>query len=72
MAMSKQDFIVLADDVRRFNRLSDPSGITAPLPFTDKQIECLADFCAGQSPRFNRERWLDYLNGKCGPNGGTK
>jgi hypothetical protein len=32
--------------------------------------ESLADFCQSQNPRFDRARWLDYIAGKCGPNGG--
>lgn len=30
----------------------------------------LADFCIEQNGRFNRHRWLDYIKGECGPNGG--
>jgi hypothetical protein len=26
----------------------------------------LADFYASQDPNFNRERWIDYIAGKCG------
>lgn len=71
MAMTKRDFIKLADDIREFNRLSDPSGFVAPVPFGDEQVVVLADFCQSQSPKFNRERWMDYIAGRCGPNGGT-
>lgn len=35
-------------------------------------ITMLADFCQAQNPRFNRERWLAYIAGTCGPNGGRK
>jgi hypothetical protein len=34
--------------------------------------DVLADFCRTQNPRFDRERWLDYIAGKCGPNGGKR
>jgi hypothetical protein len=34
--------------------------------------DALADFCKSQNPRFDRERWLNYIAGKCGPNGGAK
>ena len=33
-------------------------------------IHDLADFCESVSPKFKRQRWLDYIAGKCGPNGG--
>jgi len=57
--MSKKHFIALADAIR-----------LAAVPFLDAQIEELADFCQSQNNQFNRERWLDYIAGKCGPNGG--
>lgn len=66
MSMSKQDFIALADRVRDFGVVEHES----PLPLTRTQVAMLADFCASQNPRFNRQRWLDYIAGKCGPNGG--
>jgi hypothetical protein len=33
-------------------------------------IQAVADFCAAQNPRFDRARWLGYIAGECGPNGG--
>jgi hypothetical protein len=33
--------------------------------------ELPADFCQSTNPRFNRERWLAYIAGECGPNDGT-
>lgn len=65
MAMSKKDFIALADMIREVN--TD----TSATPFTDWQVGAIADFCQSQNPRFDRKRWLDYIAGKCGPNGGT-
>lgn len=35
-------------------------------------VTAMADFCQSQNPRFNRERWLAYINGSCGPNGGKR
>jgi hypothetical protein len=29
-----------------------------------------ADFCQKHNPAFKRQRWFDYIDGKCGPNGG--
>lgn len=62
--MTKNQFIALADVIRLHNEL------TATHKFTESHIECLADFCKSQNPNFNRERWVDYIQGKCGPNGG--
>jgi len=39
--------------------------------FTEEQIGELADFCKSQNSQFDRERWLAYIAGECGPNGGT-
>lgn len=60
--MSKKDFIALGD------YLID----TIPYcePFTDKQIEHLANFCHSRNSNFNRERFLGYVNGTNGPSGG--
>ena len=60
--MTKKHFIALADAVIEHNRYSEP--------FTERQIRVLADFCASQSPNFNRERWLGYIAGTNGKNGG--
>ena len=57
--MSKKDFIRLADYIRNAGN------------FTENQIEHLARFCYEQNSRFNRERWIAYIKGECGPNGGA-
>lgn len=64
MSMNKKDFIALADYIREHNTHPDYS-----VHFKGGQIRTLAEFCYAQNPRFNRERWLDYIEGKCGPNG---
>ena len=69
MSMSKKDFIALADAVRDYNREAEDVG---QLKFNHRQIQLLADFCQSQNPNFMRERWLDYIAGECGPNGGSK
>ena len=66
--MSKKDFIALANAIREHNSHSK-SGDTDR--FTEDQLDTLASFCQGNNPNFKRERWLDYIAGKCGPNGGT-
>lgn len=63
MAMSKQDFIGMADAIIRHNRESGEK-------FRSEHIDTLADFCADTNARFKRDRWVRYINGECGPNGG--
>ena len=62
--MTKKLLIKLADYLR------DTDGYCEP--FTDQQIEHLANFCSASNPNFKRERWLGYIGGHCGPNGGAK
>jgi hypothetical protein len=64
MSMSKKDFIALADVVRKVN--ADDSAT----PFTEFQIDELADFCQAENPNFNYSRWLGYIAGTNGPSGG--
>lgn len=67
--MTKKDFVALADAIRAHNaQLSCISN--ASDTFTDSQLTILADFCAAQSLKFNRQHWLDYIAGNCGKNGG--
>lgn len=62
MSMSKKDLIALADLI--VNQQHTDAH------FNSAQIEVLADLCQSQNPRFNRERWLDYINGENGSRGG--
>lgn len=64
MSMSKQDFVALADAIREHNRYEGDK-------FTDEQLNTLAMFCRGQNSAFMQDRWLDYIVGKCGKNGGA-
>jgi hypothetical protein len=59
--MTKKHFIVLADYIRN-----------SPVKFTDRHLNELANFCASQNPNFDRVRWLNYIDGKCGPSGGKR
>jgi hypothetical protein len=65
VSISKKDFVALANHISIIGRESAYCE-----QFTTKQIEYLADFCQSQNPRFNRERWLAYIAGECGPSGG--
>jgi len=61
--MTKKHFIALADCIRDNNQYGKE-------PFTQHHIDVLANFCKEQSYHFNRRRWLSYIAGECGPNGG--
>ena len=63
--MTKKHFIALADFLR-IRTLTPNNGGS----FTESQIEQLADFCQSQNPQFNRKRWLGYIAGSNGKNGG--
>ena len=64
--MTKKTFTALADTIIA----SGPADRSAQGAFSDSAIGTLADFCAAQNPAFNRSRWLAYVAGDCGPNGG--
>lgn len=67
MPMSKKDFIAIANEIKAYTtRLS---GTNEP-PFTDAQLAVLAQAFQRCNPRFNAVRWLGYINGDYGPNGG--
>ncbi len=56
---------------KHYIRLADYIVSMQPVPLTGFQIERLADFCAEQNPRFNRQYWLGYIAGTNGKNGGV-
>jgi hypothetical protein len=68
MSMSKQDFIKLADALRA--EKPAPNWSANKHVQWEQDIKAIADACASANPRFMRERWLLYVNGKCGKNGG--
>lgn len=67
--MSKKDFIALANAIRAHNaalaHIANPVDV-----FTKSQLQVLANFCRAQNPAFKSDRWFDYIDGKCGQNGG--
>ena len=71
MSMSKKDFIALASAIRQHNMFTNADGLQEN-NFIREHLDTLADFCQAQNPNFMRERWLDYIVGKCGPSGGSK
>jgi hypothetical protein len=72
MAMSKKDFIAMADAIRTANQRSKrANGSFTPEHFSPANVAVLADFCQSQNPAFKRERWLGYIRGENGKNGGS-
>ena len=65
IVMTKKHFIALANHIKEANRVLDDSE-----RYSEGVISSLADFCKSQNSNFDRELWLDYIAGKCGPCGG--
>ncbi len=83
--MTKKHFIALADVIRREHAIAkaelqtalvdpelNPAFENGVVSGIDTMVQVLADFCASQNPQFNRERWLSYIAGTCGKNGGKR
>ena len=71
--MTKKNFIALADSIREVNaRSRRENGSYTPEHFSPANVAALADFCQSQNPNFNRERWLGYIAGENGKNGGKR
>jgi hypothetical protein len=66
--MTRKHFIELADVIRDANKNQFPQD--GPPIFGYNAIQNLAHFCARQNPCFDRERWLGYIAGTNGKNGG--
>lgn len=65
--MTKKNFVALANTLR----VTKPSrNLEGHFRQWEDDVHALADFCAAQNPRFNRARWLAYINGECGASGG--
>ena len=62
--MTKKHFIALAEAIKRHNQNDFKDE------FSVMQILTLMDFCKSQNPVFNADRWLGYIAGDNGPNGG--
>ncbi len=72
MSMTKKDFVSLAETIKAHNRTCevDPVENQCGTPFMSDQLGTLADFCRALNPEFKRDRWLGYIAGTNGPNGG--
>lgn len=84
--MTKKHFIELADVIRKpgmlpatidivvDDALPVDADVMMKVALKRKLLDAialdLADFCKSQNYRFDRGRWLAYIAGECGPNGG--
>src|SRR5271166_5021243 len=68
MSMSKRDFVALADALRA-EKPGDNWNPNKRVQW-ELDVEAIADVCAASNPRFKRDRWMSYIAGECGPNGG--
>jgi hypothetical protein len=60
MALTKKDFIALADIIRRDNLDKGIKGTTFP-PLA---IQSLAEFCEKRGANFDRARFMAYIKGE--------
>jgi hypothetical protein len=73
LPMSKKHFIALADHLRAIRPVSIPGErerFAGRLDMWKDTVQELADFCQSQNSEFKRDRWISYINGECGKNGG--
>lgn len=74
--MTKKHFIKIADMIKAQRPCSLAlseicnAEARAALVQWEQMRDALADFCQAQNPNFDRQRWIDYIAGKCGPSGG--
>lgn len=68
--MSKKHFIELANILRDSRPTGDLVAHNPARTMWETMRDELADFCKAQNGAFNRQWWLDYINGNCGPSGG--
>jgi hypothetical protein len=76
--MTKKHFIALADALRNLEpayadgimRDAQPDVLWQHAQW-EMTVVALAQFCQAQNPAFKKDRWIAYINGECGPNGGA-
>lgn len=69
MSMTKKDFIALADAFRFASHQIDRTGLDRGA--YEYTLSAVVRFCSATNPRFNEQRFRDYIAGRCGPNGGS-
>lgn len=74
--MTQKHFIALADALRqtrpRFHEENMKRGPNAATMVDDqwrRDVAYIADVCEASNPRFNRQHWLDYIDGRVSAKG---
>ncbi len=67
--MSKKHFIALADALRA--EKPGKNWDANKMVQWELDVKAIASVCGRVNPLFNHERWLGYINGTNGPNGGA-
>jgi hypothetical protein len=62
--MTKQDITDLASAIKKHNDISKEWDRPDDTAFDDTQLGVLADFCASQSPDFDRRQWINSVHGR--------
>ena len=65
--ITKTDIVALADAIRTNN--ANKRQLCGSV-FNPDHLSVLGAFLQASNPRFKHERWLGYIRGECGPNGG--
>lgn len=63
MAMTRKDFVMLADMIIEFNSSSIvpyKDGMHR-VSFSYPHLLCLAEFCRRSNPIFDEEHWMEYI-----------
>ena len=68
--MTKKHFIALADVLRATKPTGKTVDALAARIQWDSDVRAIAYLCQSQNSNFKLERWMDYIAGECGPNGG--
>lgn len=63
---SKKDYVALADHIKMHNKITSPEN-----HFNDTHLNSLADHMKSQNGAFMKDRWLGYVKGSNGKNGGA-
>lgn len=68
--MSKRHFIALADALRA--EKPGTNWNSNKMVQWELDVKAIADVCQRFNSNFKRQRFLDYVNGLCGPCGGAR
>ncbi len=68
--MSKKHFIALADALRA--EKPEPHWCANKHAQWNQDVQAIARACRAANPSFDEDRWIAYINGKCGPSGGKR